>query len=43
MARLALGIAQRGGTFGQTATGHGFLRYVTMNPGGQPAAPKRSS
>src|ERR1019366_8854882 len=33
LAGLALGVAQRGGTFGHTAAGHGFLRYVTMNQG----------
>src|SRR5208282_5983813 len=33
MASLALGVAQRDGTFGHTATGHGFLRYVTTLQG----------
>src|ERR1019366_1127267 len=33
MTGLALGVAQRDGTFGHTATGHDFLRYVTTVQG----------
>ena len=43
MARLALGIAQRGGTFGQTATGQRVSPLRNDEPMGQPAALKRAS
>ncbi len=49
LARLALGVAQRGGTFGQAATGHRFLRYVCARrswrdpAGGRPAQVRGSA